>query len=122
MIAVGKSIAAMCLVAAALLGCSDTNNDVSAEFCGTLKQAFDVTTDSTPLDDPEFVDATADVAAATPPAEIADDFALVISLDDGTDSGVIVDEAKYDAYEQAFERFNLYLIDECGIDEALVRG
>ena len=101
-------------------GASDGGND---EFCVAFERSLSAGDDPENIDDVrEFEAASIALAAVEPPAAIADEMALLVSLDDGTVRNNIVDEEKYADYQAADAEVRAYLIAECGLPDELVNA
>lgn len=99
------------------------DDDVVDEFCAGAQRSLDAAVESgDAATSPEFEAVSEALASLEPPAAIADQFRLVLSGDDGIQSGAIVDEEQFVAYEAANDAIAVFLVDECGIDADLVNG
>ena len=70
----------------------------------------------------EYLDAVEALSEAEPPPEVADDWAVIESQDDGIENSLIVDNDQYELYQAALDGVNRFLIDDCGFDAAFVNG
>ena len=99
------------------------DDDVVAEFCAAAERSLQTVVE---LGDeetsPEFEAASEAMAVVEPPAAIAEKFRLVLSGEDGVQSGVILDREQFDAYRAAGDDIAAFLVDECGLDADLVNG
>ncbi len=95
-----------------------TPETVKSEFCAAVErlgEPFDAASSGDEDAAEEFVRLSLELEALERPAEIAEAYE---ALRDGTGSenGGVVDQEQYDRYNNASDRIDRYVLEECGID------
>jgi hypothetical protein len=112
---VGLAAVPTLLLTAAACGDDDDSAGSSGSFCEKAKQLDEQFADSESSDSTDMNAALAAFSELDPPAEIADEWAMMLGTIEGGEAFDPTDADAMAEFEAASEKVNTYMEEECGI-------